>query len=54
MKAPHGCGVKAKREFSKRKFSYESGNPRMDFLFESYAVTFLIAGYPLWKPAFLL
>ena len=27
------AGTKAKREFSERKFSYESKNPRMDFLF---------------------
>ena len=28
------AGTRAKREFSERKFSYESKNPRTDFLFE--------------------
>ena len=28
------AGTRAKREFSERKFSYESKNPWMDFLFE--------------------
>ena len=32
------AGTRAKREFSERKFSYESKNPRMDFLFESICV----------------
>ena len=31
------AGTRAKREFSERKFSYESKNPRTDFLFESSA-----------------
>lgn len=33
--APHGCGVKGKREFA-CKFSYEPENPWMDFLFELF------------------